>query len=53
MIDPGTLDLDQQVIDAGRALAQAQRADPRDPDAIDAARTTLQKLRAQRWPTQA
>lgn len=52
MTIPATVQLDQQIIDAGRALAQAQRSDPRDQGAIDAARTALQELRAQRWPSE-
>jgi hypothetical protein len=47
---PSTQELDQAVIDAGRALAEAQRATPRDPDAIDAARSALLEARAARWP---
>ena len=50
MTDPGTLALDQAVIDAGKALLRAQMADPRDPDVIGAARQELQAALDARWP---
>lgn len=50
MTAPTPTDLDQQIIDAGRALASAQRATPRDEAAVDAARANLLELRALRWP---
>lgn len=51
MTQPTTDDLDQAVIDAGRELADAQLADPRDPERIAAAREALVAAREARgWP---
>jgi hypothetical protein len=48
---PTTDALDQAVIDAGRELADAQLAEPRDPERIAAAREALVAAREARgWP---
>lgn len=49
MTEPTTVQLDEQIIAAGRALAAAQR-EPRDPAKADEAREALQVLLAQRFP---
>lgn len=46
---PDVFDLDQAVIDAGRALLAALAADPPDPEAVEAARAGLHQARAARW----
>lgn len=51
MTEPGPLagpSLDQQILDAGRALNDALRARPRDQARIDAARAELNRLTALR-----
>lgn len=50
MTAPTPAELDQQIIDAGRALARAQQAPVRDTAAINAARALLLQLRAERYP---
>lgn len=47
---PTTQELDQDVIDAGEALIDAETAEVRDPDAIEAARVALRDAYAARWP---
>lgn len=51
MSSPTPQNLDQAIIDAGRALASAQRAVPRDEAVVDTARTQLLELRALRYPS--
>ena len=48
MTAPTPAELDQAVIDAGKALAVARRADPPDPAVIEAARQSLIDARAAR-----
>lgn len=43
--------LDQALIDCGRELVNAHRADPPDPTRITAARQALEQARAARWPS--
>lgn len=50
MTAPTPAELDQQIIDTGKQLANLERANPRDPAAIAAAIQTLNDLRAQRYP---